>query len=88
VSAAGKRLSRAGQMRKKPNHRRSHFVEAAVEKTTWLRQQKGVDLDVVETVELLAEALVRLDARVRVSESHTDRKLAKLRKEYDDHHDR
>lgn len=68
-------------MARKPNHGRNHFVEAAIQKATWLRQRDGVDLDVVETIELLVDALDRMDARLRVSESHTDQKLAKLRKQ-------
>jgi len=62
---------------KRPN-RPSPFAEAALHKATWLRQRKHVDPDVAETIDALADAIVRMDEALRATESRVIRAVNRV----------
>lgn len=60
------------------DHRPSMSVQAAMNKAHWLRTRKHVDLDVVETVDALVDALMRLDAAMRSIQGAQARQIGRV----------
>lgn len=76
--------------RSRINHGRSEPADRVLHKVTWLRgrirERGGPDPDTVETLDVLAEAIVRLDARLRAIQGNFDRRLSAIEPTKEDDH--
>lgn len=63
----------------KIKHRRGNFATSLHHKTDWLRRQRTVDMNVVETVELAADVIERIEVRTNAGYAKLEAQLGQLR---------